>query len=133
MQPVVVGPGNGNRPVLAYYFSVGQSRGRIEDGGVDANVVQEVHPFVGAHLAPADRRGLDHVGGVKVVQGREETDGVVRPCILVQGRQVLGNAFTILLDVAVGIQHDLEIRCRHSYTSLRVVWFNGRGPVVTRP
>ena len=121
VEPVVVGLSGGDRPVAADDLAVGETRGGVEDGGVDADVGEEDLPSVRADeraLAVAASGGLDEVPGVEVVERREERGvELSRGMVAELGREELGHRRDVLHDVAVAVDDDLQVGGGHVQAS----------------
>ena len=106
--PVVVGPRQVDGPVLAHHLAVGQAHGGIEDGPVDAHVLQELHPAFEAHLLERALRELVGVGGMQVVQRRKR----VGPAHLLLHRlgKAAGDGLHVLHHVTVAVDDLVLVR-----------------------
>ena len=119
VQPVVVRPRRGNRPVDARDLAAGEPPRRIEHRGVDANVVQELYPLGRADHPPfgALRVRFDKVKAVEVVERRKHGP---HPVLVELVRQELPDAVVVLLDVTIGVNDQLNVRAHQSPPSPRV-------------
>ena len=102
MDPVVVGPRQLDGPVAAHHPAERQTVGRVEDGALDAHVLQELQPPLRSHLGECPFGQEMPVGGVEMIVGGKGTaHGPVADAVVLG--HALPDGFVVFHHVAVAV------------------------------